>query len=454
MSDESSAPHPSSTSTSVSPPPLTRYQIFIIAVLAFLQFTIVVDFMILAPLGALLMRDLQVPAARFGLLVSAYAFSAGISGLLTAGFADRFDRKRLLLFFYTGFMIGTLLCGLAPTYHFLLGARIVTGLFGGVVGSIGFAIVADLFPLQMRGRVMGFVQTSFAASQVLGVPVGLLLSNHWGWHAPFLGLVAVGTPVAFIMAARMQPIAAHLVDLAHPADAAATERRPENPLRHLFQTVSRPAYLKAYAATMLLVTGGFMLMPFGSAFTVNNVKIPVEKLPLIYLVTGLCSIVAGPLVGRLADRWGKYALFCAGSVLSMVMVVVYTHLGVTPLSLVIVVNALLFIGVTSRIITASALTSAVPDLPSRGAFMAVNASVQQFSGGLAAGAAGLIVEEMPDGTLRHYDTLGFIVVGAMIFAMAMLYGIHRAVAAKVSDAADAANATAASSGPRPSPGAA
>jgi predicted MFS family arabinose efflux permease len=153
--------------------PFTPYQRLVIAILAFLQFTIVLDFLILSPLGAILIKELHITPAQFGWVVSSYAFSAGISGLATAGFADRFDRKKLLLFFYGGFIGGTVLCGLAPSYHLLLIARIVTGIFGGVIGSISLAIAADLFPLEVRGRVMGLVQTAFAASQVLGLPLGL-----------------------------------------------------------------------------------------------------------------------------------------------------------------------------------------------------------------------------------------------------------------------------------------
>src|SRR6202020_3531409 len=126
-----------------------------------------------------------------GARVSAYAFSAAISGILAAGFADRFDRKRLLLFFYVGFTFGTALCALAPNYHLLLLGRIVTGLFGGGIGSVLLAIVTDLFALHLRGRVMGFVQTAFAARQVVGIPVGLFLSNHWNWHMCFAALVAL-----------------------------------------------------------------------------------------------------------------------------------------------------------------------------------------------------------------------------------------------------------------------
>src|SRR4051812_47901515 len=159
----------------------TRYQKFVIALLAFVQFTVVLDFMILSPLGALLMPKLKIDPSQFGTVVSAYAFSAGLSGILAAGFADKFDRKRMLLFFYAGFVVATALCGVAPDYRFLLFARIVTGLFGGVMGSIGMAIVADLFPFEARGRVMGLMMTAFSGAQVLGLPLGLYLSNLWGW---------------------------------------------------------------------------------------------------------------------------------------------------------------------------------------------------------------------------------------------------------------------------------
>src|SRR6185503_10740113 len=172
--------------------PFTRYQTFVVSALAFLQFAVILDFMIVAPLGALVMPALDMSPRQFGLIVSAYAFSAGATGLLVAGFADRYDRKKLLLFFYTGFVLGTLWCGLANSFHALLAARIVTGIFGGVIGSVVLAIATDLFEPDQRGRVIGFIQTAFAASQILGLPAGLYLSNRWNWHAPFLVMVVFG----------------------------------------------------------------------------------------------------------------------------------------------------------------------------------------------------------------------------------------------------------------------
>ncbi|HZL21183.1 MAG TPA: MFS transporter [Polyangia bacterium] len=411
------------------PSVFTRYQKFVIAVLAFLQFTIILDFMIIGPLGALLLRDMHITTRQFGLVVSAYAFSAGASGLLAAGFADKFDRKKLLLFFYCGFLLGTLLCGVAGGYRFLLGARIVTGVFGGVIGSISMAIIADLFPLQVRGRVMGTIQTAFAASQVMGIPLGVFLSNRWGWHAPFIMIFAVSAAVGVVIAMRMQPIVEHL--------KAPPLHDGRNPILHLVATVGQGRYLRTFAATMLLATGGFMLMPFGSTFTVNNLGISLQKLPLVYMITGVVTFIAGPLLGKLSDTIGKYRVFCIGSLSGAVMVGVYCHLGTTPLSMVIAINAVLFVAVTSRMISASALISAVPDMQDRGAFMSVNSSLQQFSGGVASSLAGLIVVQEPDGRLLHYDLLGYVVMGAMTLVIALMYPIHLAVMRKVQVAAAA-----------------
>jgi predicted MFS family arabinose efflux permease len=402
-------------------PTFSSYEKFVIALLAFLQFTIVLDFMIMGPLGPFLLRDLQLSTSQFSLVVSAYAWSAGASGLMSAGFADRFDRKRLLLFFYSGFVLGTFLCGIAWSYPVMLFARIVTGLFGGVIGSITMAIVADLFPIEVRGRVMGTVQTAFAASQVLGVPIGLTLSNHWGWHAPFLMIVAVSSLVGAVIVVRLRPLNAHL----------ALQKQTSS-FAHLTSTVRQGRYLRTFAATMLLATGGFMLMPFGSTFSVYNLGVPFEKLDVVYMFSGAATFVAGPLLGRLSDSFGRYKTFCLGSALGMIIVVIYCNLGLTPLAAVIALNIALFVAITARIVSATALISAVPDASDRGAFMAVNASMQQLSGGVASLLAGTIVSQAPDGRLEHYDRLGYVVVFAMGTVMLLMYPIHRTVMLKAS----------------------
>lgn len=394
----------------------TGYQKFVVALLAFLQFTIILDFMIISPLGAILMPALKITPSQFGVVVSAYAFSAGISGLLAAGFADRFDRKKLLLFFYAGFLLGTLFCGVAPSYEFLLAARMITGLFGGVIGAIVFAIVTDLFPLEKRGRVMGFVQTAFAGSQVLGIPAGLFFSNLWGWHAPFLMIVAVSAVVGVIIIIYLKPIDEHLK---LQSDRSA--------ISHLVHTVTNRSYILPFFVTALLSIGGFMLMPFGSAFTVHNLGISIKKLPMIYLITGFAAIFVGPLVGRASDAFGKFNVFIVGTLVSIVMVVVYTNLGVTPLYLVLIVNIAMFVGIFSRIIPSQALMSAIPTPANRGSFMSVSSSLQQIAGGIASVVAGLIVVEGKDGVLEHFNTLGYVMVVTALISLVMMYFVHKSV---------------------------
>ena len=385
------------------------YQKLIVAILALLQFTVVLDFMVLSPLGDILMKSLKMTPADFGLVVSSYAFSAGISGILAAGFADKFDRKKLLLFFYAGFILGTLCCALANSHLMLLLARIVTGLFGGVIGSISLAIVTDLFSVSQRGRVMGFVQMAFAVSQVLGIPLGIYLANIWGWHSAFLMIVIVAVLIYAAIFFRLKPVNAHLA-----------LQSKKNALTHLLHTVSNKSYITAFGATALLSVGGFMLMPFGSAYLINNIKITNQQLPLVFMLTGVSSIIIMPLIGRLSDKVDKFMLFCAGSALAIVMILIYTNLSPVPLWEIIVINMVLFMGIMSRMIPATTLNTSIPEMKDRGAFMSVNSSLQQMAGGLAAITAGLIVTQKTESSpLENYNILG-IVVSVMIVACAFL----------------------------------
>ena len=273
--------------------------------------------------------------------------------------------------------------------------------------------------MEVRGRVMGFVQMAFASSQVLGLPIGLLLANEFGWHAPFFMIVGLSLIVGVAIVIHLKPITEHL-----------KLRNEHNAFVHLGNTVSNRNYLKAFAATTLLATGGFMLMPFGSTFGVHNLGISLAQLPLLYVITGICSMIAGPLVGKYSDVIGKYRVFVIGSVVGMIMVLIYCNLGITPLWMIIVLNVILFIGISSRMISASALMTAIPEPKDRGAFMSINSSVQQISGGLASVLAGLIVIQTPSGYLERYDMLGYVVTGAMLITIFMMYIIDAQVKAK------------------------
>jgi predicted MFS family arabinose efflux permease len=407
---------PKPDGTKSQPIAFTPYQKLVVGLLAFLQFTVVLDFMILSPLGPIVMPQLHIDARHFGFVVSAYAFSAGLSGLLAAGFADRFDRKRLLLVFYAGFLVGTFLCGIAPSYPLLLAARVIAGLFGGVIASISYAIVADLFPLAARGRVMGTIQSAFAASQVMGIPIGLYLANHFGWNGPFRMIATVGLVVGVVIALRLQPITGHL--------EAAKDRHP---LVHLIRTATNRRYLVGFAAVLLVATGGFMLQPFASNYAVHNLGVPLLRLPMMYMASGVVGMLAGPLLGRAADRFGKFRVLTVATALGMTMVWWWTGLGAIPFWLAIVGNCALMATVSARQVSTMALISGVPEGGDRGAYMSVSSSMTQFAGAVSSSVSGILVVQDATGRIANYHLLGMVVMVAMGLTWVQMRNVDRMV---------------------------
>jgi predicted MFS family arabinose efflux permease len=398
----------------------TRYQVLVIILLALTQFTVVLDFMVMSPLGDMLIKSMSLTTSQFGFAVSGYAFSAGISGFLTAGFADRFDRKKLLLFFYVGFIAGTLFCGLAHTYPMLLAARIITGLFGGVIGSISLAIVADLFPLHQRGRAMGFMQMGFGASQVLGIPISLYIANHWGWQSPFLMIVGLAFIIWVMTMLKLQPVTQHL-ELKSEKTAIA----------HLWHTIKQRNYRIGFLLTALLSLGGFMMMPWGSAFAVNNLNVSYAQLPVLFMVSGIASLIIMPVIGKLSDKIAKVKIFTVAAIAMTVIVVIYTNLTPVPFAIVMLMNILMMAAIMSRIVPAMALVSALPKMQDRGAFMSINSSLQQIAGGIAAGVGGLIVvQETQTSPLRHYNTLGYVIVVIIIANIIQVFRVDKLIKAK------------------------
>lgn len=403
--------------------PFTGYQKLVIAILALTQFSVVLDFMVMSPLGDMIMKAMTLTPKQFGVAVSAYAFSAGISGLLTAGFADKFDRKKLLLFFYTGFILGTVFCGLAGNYYLLIGARIFTGLFGGVIGSISLAIVADVFDIHHRGRVMGFVQMGFGASQVLGVPVSIKLAAHMGWQAPFIMVAILAVLILPLGAWKLQPVDKHLAI-----------KNDKNALLHLWHTVENPQYRMGFLTMSLLAVGGFMMMPFGSAFAINNLKINNNDLFMLFMVSGVASLIIMPLIGRFSDKIDKFKLFAIASLWMTTMVIIYTNLSATPLWEVMLLNVLMMMGIMSRFVPAGALTSGLPDMKDRGAYMSISSSLQQIAGGIAAVVSGQIVRQAnPTAPLEHYNLVGYVTAGIAIICIIMMYRVSTIVKQKLAE---------------------
>ncbi len=399
---------------------LTRYQWLTVAILALTQFTVVLDFMVMSPLGDLLMKDFKVKPDQFGIVVSSYALAAGISGLLTAGFADRFDRKRLLVFFYSGFILGTLFCGMAESYNQLVWARILTGLFGGVMSSISMAIVADIFSLEQRGRVMGFMQMGFGLSQIVGIPLSLFIADMYHWQTPFYLIVGLSVGMLLAILLALKPINAHLA-----------LKRENSAFKHLLATIKNRNYRIGFMATAFMSLGGYFMMPWGSAFAVNNVGISQKELPLLFMIVGISTFMIMPLIGWLADKVNKFQLFMLASLVMIGSVLVYVHLGETTLFVLIVVNIFMMGGIMARMVPSQALTTSVPEAKDRGAFMSINSSLQQMSGGVAAMIGGKIVwQYSPSAPLMNFDLLGYVVIAVILINIYLTYRVYNYVKTK------------------------
>lgn len=394
------------TSSSV-PLVFTGYQKAVIVVLALLQFLVILDFMIIAPIGDLLMKTLSISTEQFGLVVSCYAFSAALSGITFAGFADKFDRKKLLMTFVGGFIVATFLCGLADSFVALLAARVLTGVFAGLCSSTLFAVVADIFAAQTRGRVMGMVQMGFGLSQVLGIPLGLYIATQYNWHSTFMLIVVLSVLLLLVIAFVFQPIAEHLK---HAVD--------KNAFLHLWHTLNNKQYQIGFIATMFLTIGGFMLMPFSSVFLVNNVHISNEQLPIIFLCTGVSSLVMMPLIGKMSDTYDRFRIFMTASIAACCMTVIYTHLTPIPFWVMAIFNMVFFAVIMSRMSPAMALNSMVAKPQDRGAYMSISSSLQQTAGGLSAVVAGWVVyQPSASSPIQHYDILGYLAVGVFLLSV-------------------------------------
>lgn len=376
--------------------------------LAGIQLAHIVDFMVMMPLGPILMRELGVGTHEFGLLVSSYTFTAAASGVLVASFIDRFERKRLLLAVLALFAVATLACALAPDFASLLVARGAAGAFGGVLGAMVQTMVGDLVPFERRGRASGTIMAAFSLSTIAGVPLSLWLANHFGWRFPFL-LVAMLAAAFLALAWRLLPrLRGHLVaagERAHPLAAMAAVLRDAN-------------HLRALGFLALVVFASFMVIPYITIVLVGNVGVAQADIPLIYLCGGVASLLSSRWIGRRADRHGKvrvYRVVAAGSILPLLLI---THLTAVPLGAVLVVTTLFFILVPGRMVPAMAIVTSAAQPALRGTFLAINAALLQLASGLAAVIGGLIIATDATGTITRYDWSGYLATAVTLMAIA------------------------------------
>jgi predicted MFS family arabinose efflux permease len=392
---------------------------WLLLTLASIQFTSVLDFMIMMPLGPQLTELFGISASEFGFLVSAYTFSAGLSGLLAATYIDRFGRKRMMLTLYPLFGAAALACSFAPTFAWLMVARVASGFFGGVLMALSQTIVAEVIPFERRGRAMGVVMTSFSVATVAGVPLALFLASHFNWHAPFLAIALMVSVCALGAAKTLPSLKGHLA--AHPVGDSAP-----NMLANLRLVLVDPNHLKAYAMSASMVFAGFAVIPYIALYLQGNAGFKPEQIPYVYLTGGICTLISARLIGHWSDRAGKAYAFRRLALLMPMPLLAMTLSAGLPMVGVLLVSSVLFVVMSGRMIPGMALIGAAADPRRRGSFMTLNSAVQSLAMGLAALVGGQILGRDGNGHLTHYWMAALLGGGASLlsFVLASKLRLH------------------------------
>lgn len=393
----------------------------VLLLLAALNFTHILDFMIMMPLGNYLMPYFKISPQQFSMLVASYTFSAGIAGFLAAFFVDNFDRKRVLLFGYIGFLLGTLFCALAPTYTFLLLARIVAGIFGGLIGAQVLSIVADLVPYERRGMAMGIIMAAFSVASVFGVPFGLYMANLFNWHGPFFFVAGFGAILVPFLMRYLPKMDSHLTN----------KEARINPLQLLKEVGKDADQMLALGFTACLMLGHFMIIPFLNPYMEFNMGFSKLQTPMLYMAGGLATLVTSPLIGKLADTMGKHKVYIIMAVISIFPIALLTNLPPMPFYMVLCIAGFWFVVSSGRTIPAQAMVSNVVSPERRGSFMSFNSSVQQIFVGLASVISGFIVVKNPDNSIQNYELTGYLSIFITLLTLVFVFKLDTRLKKKV-----------------------
>ena len=396
---------------------MKRNEIILVILLALLNFTHILDFMIMMPLGNILMPKWSLTTSQFAVIVSSYSLAAFVSSFGAIFFADKFDRKKLLLFAYAGFLIGTFGCVFATDYLTMIMARVVTGIFGGLIGAQVLSIIGDIIPYERRGQAMGMLMGGFALASVVGVPFGLFLANSYDWYFPFIVVAVVGIFLLPFLLRYVPNVNEHL---SHPV---ALRQRITN----FFLIFQNETQLTALAFSMLMLMGHFIIIPLINPFMVYNVGVPQEYTPLIYLCGGLSALVSAQIAGKLSDRFGKRQVFVASALISIGFILFITHMPAMPLFVVLITFSLWFSTATGRTVPGQAMTTQAVTTQTRGSFMSLNSCVQSLGSGFATLTSGWITYSDEKYAIHNYNILGYISIILVLMCVGMAYRLDRLI---------------------------
>lgn len=393
----------------------TRSELVLLFTLAGIQFTHILDFMIMMPLAPIFKETFHINSQHHSWLVAAYNISAGVAAFAAAFFIDRFDRKKAQFFSYAGFILGTLACALSPNYEFLLAARVLTGIFGGVASAVIASIVGDAIPNERRATAMGIIMTAFSVASVVGVPLGLYLANAISWHAPFFLVVIVSVVLFVVGVYNIPSMTGHMV----------TKAVKPVPFQVITNITSNPNQLRALSLTFCLMLAHFSIIPFISDYMVNNVQMSKDHLPFIYLVGGVVSIFSSPIVGRLADKFPRPKVILVASLFATIPIYLITNMQPESLTYILIVAAFFFMFAGGRMIPANAIVTSTVLPQQRGGFMSINSSLQQLSAGIASYIAGVIVVNNEAGELVNYNYVGYFAIFFSLVCIALSFTIKQ-----------------------------
>jgi predicted MFS family arabinose efflux permease len=397
---------------------MNRNERLILLLLSALNFTHILDFMILMPLGNYLIPYFNITPQQFAMLVSAYTISAAVSGFTAAFYVDNFDRKKILLYAYLGFLIGTLACGLAPSFILLFVARVVTGLFGGLIGAQVVSIISDIFPYERRGRAMGAIMSAFAVASTLGVPFALYLANLISWHAPFLLVGGLGFVVIPLLMRYIPPMRGHLQDRESP---------PLSKMTVLTNILSEPLQRNALIFSGLVMFGHFIIIPFINPYLEFNIGYSKNMTPLVYLFGGISSFISANILGRISDKYGKLNVFSICVIAAIPMILTITHISYVYFVWMLILFAGWFSASTGRGVTAQAMVSQIVNPENRGSFQSFNSSIQQLGSGLASLVAGYVVVKGDNNRIENFSWVGIMSIIVLSICLLMARQIFKTI---------------------------
>lgn len=397
-------------------PAIVKNERLFLTALAGIQFTHILDFMIVMPLGPQLIRSLELNTQQFGLLLSCYTLSAAVFSFFAASYVDRFDRRKLMLILYALFIVATICCGLAPSYLFLVVARALAGAFGGILSAMTQTIIADVIPYERRGRAMGVVMTSFSLATVLGVPLGLFFAHNiplLAWRAPFVFVASVALLFWLISIKALPSLVSHL-----------SHEKTGPVWKQTLAVLKEPNHLRAFAFIATLMMAGFTVTPFIALYLTTNVNVPESFISIIYFCGGAATLFSARLIGRMSDHYGKQKMLRAIVLCSLASLIITTNLVPIPLWLVLINSMCYFVLMSGRHIPGTALVTQAVKPEVRGAFMSLVSSVKMLSAGVASLITGAVISQNAAGQIENFNVMGYVAAACAICAIWLAYQLR------------------------------